>query len=212
MRRNDDPLKSDGNLTYLEFISLVKKMWESVNPEIPIVPTQGKNFAQYPCISYGLEFRKTSANETKARIRNQVLDPQFSNLIVTGQRYDNYITFSVHTENDPILAEHIIEQFEDFMEEYTGTFKQLGLSEMVYGRRLSDKEANRESKDICVRSVAYMVTIEKIRVKEYDRIQKILIDARLFLEHNRSNQTSTFDPSSVEITLPDTYADATPSY
>lgn len=212
MNRPDDPLKSQGNLTYLEFIALVKKWWESTQPDVPILPTQGKNFAKYPCISYALEYRKTVANESKARIRHQMMNPEFNNLIVKGQRYENYVSFAVHTENEPFLAEAIIERFEDFMDEYIGAFKQVGLSEITYGRRLSDREANRENQDICVRTVAYIVTTEKVTVTEFDRIQKIIIDARLFLEHNRVEEAATPDFTNVESNMVDTFADATPYY
>jgi hypothetical protein len=187
-------------------------MWESVNPDIPVLPTQGKNFAKYPCISYSLEYRKTLANESKARIRHQMMDPQFNNMIVKGQRYENYISFAVHTENEPYLAEAIIEQFEDFMDQYKDVFKQLGLSEILYGRRLSDRESNRDSQDICIRTVAYVVTTEKITVSEYERIQKVIVDARLFLEHNRVTAAEDTSYSDVEISIVDTYADATPVY
>ena len=209
--RPDDPLKSSGNLTYLEFVTLVKEMWESVNPDIPIVPTQGKNFAQYPCISYGLEYRKTVANESKPKIRPQFLSPEYNDQIIRGQRYENYVSFMVHTEADPYLADSIIEMFEDFMQEYIGVFKELGLSEILYARRLSDRESNRESVDICVRTVAYLVTTEKVTVKKYDLISKVIADARLFLEHNRI-ENATPDFSAVEINIVDTEADATPQY
>ena len=31
------PLQAAGNLTYLEFISVVKLLWENLHPDIPIV-------------------------------------------------------------------------------------------------------------------------------------------------------------------------------
>lgn len=35
-----DPLQASGNLTYLEFITVVKALWENAYPDIKIVPSQ----------------------------------------------------------------------------------------------------------------------------------------------------------------------------
>lgn len=179
--KNSPPLKAEGNLSYLEFIALVKHMWEESHPDIPFFPTQGKQYAKYPCIVYGLEYRKTVSNESKMKQRLQDLNPIYNNLIVSGQRFENYVSFSVHSQ-DPYLSEAIIEEFESFMLEYIRVFKRLGLSEILYGRRLSDREDNRKDSDIAVRSVAFLVTTEKITVSEYERIEKITIDASVFLQ------------------------------
>jgi len=48
------PLQAAGILTYLEFVSVVKLLWENLHPDIPIVPTQPAQYATYPCIVYGL--------------------------------------------------------------------------------------------------------------------------------------------------------------
>ncbi len=212
MNRPDDPLKAQGALTYLEFIELVKHLWANIRPDIPIYPTQGKNFATYPCISYGLEYRKTIEGESKKRIRHQSTDPTFNNIIARAQRYENYVSFSVYTDNDPLLAENIIEEFENFMDEYTGVFKELGLSEILYGRRFPDRELNRESQDTCIRAVGYLATIEKVTVTEYERLRSIVIDARLMLAESRAPESATPDYTHIEVSMPDTYAAATPNY
>lgn len=35
-----DPLQASGNLTYLEFITVVKALWENAYPDIKVVPSQ----------------------------------------------------------------------------------------------------------------------------------------------------------------------------
>lgn len=210
--RPDDPLKARGALTYLEFVELVKHLWANIHPEIPIFPTQGNNFATYPCISYGLEYRKTIEGESKKRIRHQSMDPAYNNFIARAQRYENYVSFSVYTENDPYLAETIIEEFEDFMDEYTGVFKELGLSEILYGRRFPDRELNRDAKDLCTRAVGYLATVEKVTVTEYERLRSVVIDARLMLARVREEESATPSYPYIEASMPDTYAAATPNY
>ena len=66
------PIQAAGNLSYLEFISIVKLLWENIHPDIPIVPTQPAQYSTYPCIVYGLELRKSHSTEPKPRSRNVV--------------------------------------------------------------------------------------------------------------------------------------------
>jgi hypothetical protein len=101
--------------------------------------------------------------------------------LIYGQIFQNIIRFSVITKNDPQLAEAIIENFEDFMDTYTPVFKRLGLSEFLYARREPDDEGTRAGTDICTRTVAYLVTIEKVHRMNMSRIQNIVVGARLFL-------------------------------
>ena len=58
-------LKAEGNLQYPEFIELVRLLWENSYPDIPLVPTYGGKFAQYPCIAYGLELKRAHNKEPK---------------------------------------------------------------------------------------------------------------------------------------------------
>jgi hypothetical protein len=140
------------------------------------------------------------------------MDPTYNNVIARAQRYENYVSFSVYTESDPYLAETIIEEFENFMDEYTGVFKELGLSEIIYGRRFPDRELNRESEDVCIRAVGYLATVEKVTVTEYERLASIVIDARLRLASYREAEQATPNYDNIEIRMPDTYAAATPNY
>jgi hypothetical protein len=57
-----------GNLTYLEFISLVKKLWESSNPLIPILPMSINRESN---VSY-----QDSTNVWKAKTENLYRDPE----------------------------------------------------------------------------------------------------------------------------------------
>ena len=63
------PLQAQGNLTYLEFITAVKALWENAYPSIKIKPTQSGDYAEYPVIVYGLELRRTHSSEPKPRTR-----------------------------------------------------------------------------------------------------------------------------------------------
>lgn len=180
--QRDARLQAEGNITYLDFIRLVKEMWAEVHPDIPIWPTQGSQYAQYPCIVYGLETRTTFQNESKKRYREERKQTsEGKNTLIYGQRFQNIIRFSVITKKDPDLAEIIIELFEDFMENYTPVFKRLGVSDFFYARREPDDEGTRSGDDVSIRSVSYLVILEKMWTKEVDQIEQIVTNARQFI-------------------------------
>ena len=221
------PLQAQGNLTYLEFITAVKALWENAYPSIKIKSTQSGDYAEYPVIVYGLELRRTHSSEPKPRTR---ISPS-SDVAVFGQRFQNVVSFTVITEttegsqlkgavgrsSGPEVADQIIEAFEDFMLEYTPVFKRLGASEFVYARRLADSEENKENTDIVKRTITYMLTTEKLLVTSVAQIEKIAIDIRTYMAYEKelvieNTEKSTPDFSDVEVNVIDLYQTATPNY
>jgi hypothetical protein len=213
-------LQSDGNLSYLEFISAVKSLWEESFPNYPIKATSSgdNSFTWFnpatqgydttdAIIVYSLELRKAHSVEPKPRMRQITSD----NVYVYGQRFQNVVAFtamspvgkrlgsdpnSIYDDQDnSYLVESLIESFEDFMLEYTPIFKKIGASELVYSRRLSDSEVNRDSKDVHKRTVTYMLTTEKVFAAQANTIEKIAIDVRQFMAYE-----------------PEFFAAATPNY
>jgi len=189
-------LKAEGNLTYLEFIQIVKMLWENSYPDIPIVPTFGGKMANYPCIAYGVELKRAHNQEPKMRYRDKALGDDGKYYIIEGQRFQNVISFTVMVEADAgalngepnvyvgaEVADRVMEIFEDFMLEYTPVFKKLGASEFVYARRVSDTEINLNQTDVVKRTVTYMLTTEKIAVSAIDSIEKIAADIRLWISY-----------------------------
>lgn len=273
------PLQANGNLTYLEFIAVVKRLWEEGHPQIPILPlsinrdtsvtytesssttktydaitgwpeadasTKGTDTSvrelssmpttntvnkldEFPAIiGYSMELRKTHSTEPKPKMR-QI--PSDRNITVYGQRFQNIVAFTVmskvglfqgadgsqNTREDldaAVLCDQIIEAFEDFMMEYTPVFKLLGASELVYSRRLSDSEINRDNKDIHKRVVTYMLTTEKTFATTHSKIESIALDVRTWMAYEkgmiaRNQATPNYEntPSSII----DLYQTATPN-
>lgn len=217
------PLQAAGNLTYMEFISVVKLLWENLHPDIPIVPTQPAQYSVYPCIVYGLELRKAHTTEPKPRSR-QV---QSNDKMVFGQRFQNVVSFTITTKmmggadannryDGAEVADSLAEVFEDFMLEYTPVFKRLGASEFVYARRLADAEENKGNTDVVKRTVTYMLTTEKLIVTSVGVIEKIAIDVRTYMAYEKEliydpddGGTPSFDGT--EINVVDLYQNATPN-
>ena len=176
-------------------------------------------------ITYSLELRKTHSIEPKPKMRFSYAKDKIT---IYGQRFQNIIAFtaiapvgtmmgtnenSVHDDHDnAYLIESLIESFEDFMLEYTPVFKRIGASELVYSRRLSDSEINRNSNDVHKRTVTYMLTTEKLFGAEVTSIEKIAIDLRTYMAvEPETLEKATPDYEDIEINITDLYQTATPN-
>lgn len=186
-------LRAESSMSYLDFIAMVEYLWNRVHPEIPIRPVQSATFETYPVIVYSLELRRPHQAEPKERYREQVMDGNGNIYTIRAQRFQNVVSFSAIDRNNPETVEAIIEEFESFMFEYTPTLKKLGVSELFYSRRVSDSESTRSTEDTNVRTVQYMVTLEKVRYIQEDLLDEVLVDVRLFLDNNRSPGFSVED-------------------
>lgn len=169
-------LRARGSMGYLKFARLVTNLWAEAHPDIPILPTGGAQDADYPCILYGLELRQTHRSDPKMRIRETIHDDGKA-YIVSGQRFQNVVSFEIVTEKNPVLAEEIIEVFEDFMLEMTPVFKEAGASEFVYSRRYADDEEGRAGTGVTTRKVSYLLTTEKVVSVETEKLESILLRA-----------------------------------
>lgn len=181
----NSPLRAQGNLGYIQFLQVLQKVWTDSHPDIPLVASGGKEFSSYPVMTYRLDNRRPLQNEPKPKYREQVFTtPGEPNLIIFGQRFQNLVTFTVFTNDNPQLAEEIIEAFEDFMIWTTPVFKALGLSELFFARRLPDTDGSRgKGLGIVERSVSYMVTTEKIIITPQEQLDQVIIDARVFIDN-----------------------------
>jgi hypothetical protein len=247
-----------GNLNYLEFVSLVKKIWEESYPTIPILPlsinressvtysdsggienstrdlssapsSTSVGLDDFPAIiGYHLELRKSHTTEPKPRMRQNVLS---NSVTIYGQKFQNVVGFTVMskvgtfqgansttTRDDldaAVLCDQVMEAFEDFMLEYTSIFKAAGASELVYSRRLSDSEINRDGKDIHKRTVTYMLTTEKTFAIANNRIEKIVVDARTWMAYEKEllkeMHCATPNYSGTEGNVIDLFQGATPN-
>ena len=226
-RRFGAPLQASGNLTYLEFIAVVKALWENAYPDIKLHPTGNGQYAEYPVIVYGLEIRKTHSSEPKPRTRNT---QHYEDVMVFGQRFQNVVSFTILTRADAgtskselekrysgaQVADNLAEIFEDFMLEHTPVFKRLGAAELVYSRRLSDAEENRNSTDIVKRTITYMLTTEKLIATSIEQIEKIAVDVRRYMAYEQSiiedySNSATPSIEGTEMNIIDLYQTATPN-
>jgi hypothetical protein len=129
-----------------------------------------------------------------------------------GKRFGSNQNSISDDQDNVYLVESLIEAFEDFMLEYTPVLKKIGASELVYSRRLSDSEVNRDNKDVHKRTVTYMLTTEKTYAAKTSTIDKIAIDLRSYMSYE-SNLLQQATPNYKDITIQvnDLYQTATPN-
>lgn len=179
-------LRAAGGLTYLEFIKAVDYLWGESHPDIPFFAMSGKQLERMPAIIYHLQMRKPHPQEPKLKYREEIITPPDQDAMhLYGQRFQNIVNFTVVTENDPETAELIIEVFEDFMLEMTPHFKEVGVSELVYARRLPDSEETKTGEDEVRRTVAYLVTLEKVIPLSAKKLNDSLKKLKTFVVHLR---------------------------
>lgn len=199
-------LKAEGNLSYLGFIRALEYIWSEAHPEIPFYATGSKTYPKYPCIVYSLELRRTHPDEPKMKHR-ETIPGDITNpydTIVYGQRFQNIVNFAVLTESDPAVAEELIEIFEDFMAEFIPVFKKLGLSEIIYDRRVRDSGENRDNVDIIDRSVRYLITTEKLIRRDFGKLQEVLIDVAKFVQDATPVTQTIYAPSTPHVYIRET--------
>jgi len=191
-----------GSLNYLDFIQIVKKMWEEMYPDIPILPyEQYIDMTVFPAITihHKLELRKPHTMDPKPRMRQQLKDYSPSESVtIYGQKFQNIVSFNIigiksfNQGEDPdatiddldmhYLLEQVAQEFENFMIEYTPIFKAVGASDLVYARRGEDSTIRKEARDLIEKPIMYMLTTEKTFAISNARIQKIAVDARAWLK------------------------------
>jgi hypothetical protein len=191
--------RADGNLGYLDFIRMVETLWRESHPEIPFLAKGGPQETIYPAILYSLQLRKAHPSEPKPRYREEVKgSPDEDAIIICAQRFQNVVNFSV-VDKDPRMAEELIEVFEDFMLEFIPVFKERGISELVYARRLPDDEERRPGEDVVWRTVAYLVTTEKLRTTTVSKLNNFTLRARLAIRQEPPFFTANPDADTLTV-------------
>lgn len=150
------------------------------DPEIPI---------NNPYISYKVISRKPS-NEYKPIIREEANECDKYNQqrggSIYGQFFDCIVQFNIYA-NESILADKIMDDFEELILNYTGYLKKEGVSEIYFKEQVTDNEYNNFRETLSVRNLRYYVKIEKLRVIFNRRLDDIEIYGDT-VEKNKNNQ------------------------
>ncbi len=181
-RPRDDHLRSRGNLTYLQLIDLIDKLWTRAHPEIEFVPMGNRNKfnAEKGYIVYSLENKKSSADNLKPRFMEDVVQTDSDNFqgAIYIQKFDHLIEFTA-VHHDPRTAEEIIEAFEDFMIVLMPEFRYAGAQDIFYSRRVADRDQTRFGQDMAYRSAMYLAILQKMIIIKREVLEAVRLDVRV---------------------------------
>jgi len=119
-------------------------------------------------------------------------------LDVYAQTFDNYVQFNLWARTN-YEAETLAEWFEDYMDLYTGMYREAGIVQMYFVRRMVDENLRNIANGYHVRSVLYYVRTEKVRVR------KILPITRINLNVSSSDLRTAFQTIEKNTNDMDTY-------
>lgn len=117
-----------------------------------------------PHITYNLLRREPADKKSLKRKQFKTFadkDNPGHNITLYRQWFDCAMEFVVYTKTNK-EATRVAQRFEEFMETYTGYFKQKGVSEIVFNSEEGPSVSSESRQDIPHRTVRYFVRIERI--------------------------------------------------
>lgn len=118
------------------------------------------------------------------------------------QWFDLEAEFKIYHENNRD-ARILMEDFEGFLFTYKGYFKHLGISDIIFAAELQPKVESRWNKDLSVRTLRYLVRIERILTIRSNTLQKINVssvssNSSTVVESDSDNEQPTTTDSFLE--------------
>jgi hypothetical protein len=97
---------------------------------------------------------------------------RFRLLKMTAQVFDNLVQYNIWSKSN-YEAETMIEWFEEFMGNYTGMFREAGIVQLLFNRRVRDETLFNMKNGYHARSVLYYVRTERVSVESISPIKRI---------------------------------------
>lgn len=91
---------------------------------------------------------------------------------MSAQAFDNLVQYNIWSRSN-YEAEELTEWFEQYMDDYRGMFREAGIVETTFNRRVRDDTVVQMSNGYHVRSVLYYVRTERVRVEKLNSISRI---------------------------------------
>lgn len=91
---------------------------------------------------------------------------------ISAQAFDNLVQYNIWARSN-YEAEELTEWFEEYMDAYRGMFREAGIVQMVFDRRVRDDTLVQMKNSYHVRSVLYYVRTERVRVESISPIKRI---------------------------------------
>lgn len=100
-------------------------------------------------------------------------------ICIEGQVFDNLIQYNIWSKSN-YEVERLTEWFEsDYMDNYIGMFREAGVNNMYFNRRVRDDTLVQMKNGYHVRSVLYYVRTERIKLKSIVPIKRVNLSVRV---------------------------------
>lgn len=93
-------------------------------------------------------------------------------LKTSAQVFDNLVQYNIWAKSN-YEVEELTEWFEEYMDAYRGMFREAGIVELVFNRRVRDDTTIQMKNGYHVRSVLYYVRTERVRVEQISPLTRI---------------------------------------
>ena len=113
-------------------------------------------------------------------------------LKVKGQFFDNLVQYNMWSKSN-YQVEELTEWFEQFMLDYTGMFREAGINNMYFDRRVRDDVLIQMKNYHHVRSVLYYVRTERISIEAVLPIRRINLDVDVTTLNSNNIDTLNID-------------------
>jgi hypothetical protein len=90
----------------------------------------------------------------------------------SAQAFDNLVQYNIWSRSN-YEVEELTEWFEEYMDSYRGMFREAGIVELVFDRRVRDDTLVQMKNSYHVRSVLYYVRTERVRIKSITPIKRV---------------------------------------
>lgn len=167
------PLKSQKSATLDDFIGMVAKIVSRTlsKHNAEFIPDEGAVIAdsakklEHPVILYSVISRTPKLELKPRQLENIIEDIDDKGNRRYGstwsQRQNCLVQFDV-VACDYITANEVMSTFEDIILTYAGYFKNNGVAEIIFQKYYTDRNLDRYRQTLSVRSIQYMVEIEKL--------------------------------------------------
>lgn len=91
---------------------------------------------------------------------------------IAGQAFDNLVQYNIWSKSN-YEVEELTEWFEEYMDSYRGMFREAGIVQTVFNRRVRDDTLMAMRNGYHVRSVLYYVRTERVHVENVSPIKRI---------------------------------------
>lgn len=160
------------------------------------------------------EIKPRYRGEVQAEVHNTVTDEnEIITVVLSGQMFDYLIEFEIW-EADPIRADKTLEEFERFINQYTGYLMKSGVDKIFFQSATGMNDNGAFETTLSCRKVEYLFRIDTVIGAECKKIDNITIAIRvheatgqMLLELLNDESYATPSPYDTIIILPDEDSD-----